>query len=171
MSRQPGISESSVPVGNTKDFLVGVLHRLERHGIESWVFGGWGDELRGLAAPRAHKDIDLLYPAQDFAQIDRLFACSPDIKEITAKRFAHKRAFELDGIMVELFLVQSQDEKLCTDFWGYEQFTWPEDTFSAGIVDGLRVASSAALRGYRAYHAGIATPSTMQGSVDGRPGG
>ena len=33
-------------------------------GIDTWVFGGWGEELRGLIRPREHVDLDLLYPAE-----------------------------------------------------------------------------------------------------------
>ena len=31
-------------------------------GVETWVFGGWGEELRGLKPPAQHADLDLLYP-------------------------------------------------------------------------------------------------------------
>ena len=35
-------------------------------GVDTWVFGGWGEELRGLIAPREHADLDLLYPAESW---------------------------------------------------------------------------------------------------------
>ena len=41
-------------------------------GVETWVFGGWGEELRGLIAPRDHVDVDLLYPAESWDCVDVL---------------------------------------------------------------------------------------------------
>ncbi len=37
------------------------------------------------------------------------FLARGDVQEIVAKRFPHKRAFEVDGVMVELFLVQADE--------------------------------------------------------------
>ena len=45
---------------------------LRAHGIETWVFGGWGEELRGLIRPREHVDLDLLYPAESWDEVDVL---------------------------------------------------------------------------------------------------
>ena len=45
---------------------------LREHGVETWVFGGWGEELRGLIRPREHADVDLLYPAESWADVDEL---------------------------------------------------------------------------------------------------
>ena len=51
--------------------------------------------------------------------------------------------------MVELFLVRRDDDSLFTTFWG-ERRDWPGDTLDD---DGpLRVASAAAVAGYRARH-------------------
>ncbi|TDO59971.1 hypothetical protein EV651_108319 [Kribbella sp. VKM Ac-2571] len=66
-----------------------------------------------------------------------------------AKRFPHKRAFEIDGIMVELFLVQTDATGPFTDFWGVARHDWPADVFDVE-ADGLRVASAMAVTGYRA---------------------
>ena len=41
-------------------------------GIETWVFGGWGEELRGLIRPREHADLDLLYPGETWDDVDAL---------------------------------------------------------------------------------------------------
>jgi hypothetical protein len=115
-------------------------------GVPAWVFGGWAEELLGLAPPRVHGDIDVLVAGDDWGAVDALF---PELDEITAKRFAHKRAFGLDGVMVELFLVRRDEESLFTTFWG-ERRDWPPDTLDD---DGpLPVASAAAVAGYRAAH-------------------
>jgi Aminoglycoside-2''-adenylyltransferase len=58
-------------VGNL-DALDELIHWLQTRGIGCWIFGGWAHELRGLSPPRAHKDVDLLYPAESFDAIDRL---------------------------------------------------------------------------------------------------
>ena len=45
---------------------------LAQDGVETWVFGGWGEELRGLIRPREHADLDLLYPAESWDDVDEL---------------------------------------------------------------------------------------------------
>lgn len=114
----------------------------------------------GLVAPRPHRDIDLLYPAPDFAAVDELLA-SGAVDEIVAKRFPHKRAFELDGVMTELFLVRNDPAGHYTDFWGDQRYDWPNDVF--GHVDGVPVTSAAALTGFRTKSHGF-TPT-----LDGVP--
>ncbi|TDW97679.1 hypothetical protein EV647_2366 [Kribbella sp. VKM Ac-2566] len=133
---------------NDLGFVRYVVGRLEGAGVRAWVFGGWAAELLGLSAPRAHGDVDLLYPADGFAVVDE-FLARGDVQEIEAKRFPHKRAFEIDGIMVELFLVQTDETGSFTDFWGVARHDWPADVFAVE-VDGLRVASAMAVTGYRA---------------------
>jgi hypothetical protein len=83
-----------------------VLSMLAGQGIHTWIFGGWAEELHGIVPSHAHADIDLLYQGQDFGSVDRAIR-QPALHEIVAKRFAHKRAFMLDDVMVELFLVRS----------------------------------------------------------------
>ena len=51
---------------NDLAFVERVQAMLRAYGVETWVFGGWGEELRGLAAPREHVDVDLLYPADSY---------------------------------------------------------------------------------------------------------
>ena len=123
-----------------------VIRLLASRGVPAWVFGGWAEELLGLAPARAHGDIDLLVAGDDWCAVDVLL---PELDEIEAKRFPHKRAFVLDGVMVELFLVRRDDESRFTTFWG-ERRDWPADTLDD---DGpLPVASAAAVAGYRAAH-------------------
>jgi hypothetical protein len=124
-----------------------VMRLLEAHGIVTWLCGGWAEELHGLIAPRAHRDIDLLYRAGDFAHVDR-FLRQAAVEEIVAKRFSHKRAFVVEGVMTELVLVRPD---LTTLFWNRRHFVWPLDVFSAAD-SSIRLASVAALAAYRRAH-------------------
>ena len=126
---------------NDLAFVIGVVDLLAARGCRTWVCGGWGEELRGLRAPRAHGDVDLLYPAPGFARVDAL-----GLDWIAAKRFPHKRAFTLEGTMVELVLVE-RDAK----GWHTGRHRWADNVFAAG--GRLPVASTAALGGYRAAYA------------------
>ena len=125
------------------------LTLLDQAGVACWLFGGWAEELHGLRAPGPHKDIDLLYPARGFAEFDAL-SDRLGIEQIPGKRLAHKRALLVDGIMVELFLVQRDRRGLYTRFWDRARHDWPAGTLTA--VAGLPAASRAALAGYRAAH-------------------
>lgn len=124
-----------------------VMTLLEAQGIVTWLFGGWAEELHGLIPPRVHQDVDLLYRGDSFAPVDRYLRAG-EVQEITAKRFPHKRAFMLDGVMTEIFLVRPD---LTADFWGWMHYVWPPDTLDVRC-GGIRVASSAALSRYRAMH-------------------
>ena len=90
---------------NDLRFVRDVLSRLEVAGLDVWLAGGWAEELHGLLEPRPHHDVDLLYRGESFDSLDA-FLGTGAVTEIAAKRFAHKRAFELDGTMVELILVE-----------------------------------------------------------------
>lgn len=135
-------------VVNDLAFVRWVISLLDRNGIDAWLFGGWAEELLGLSAPRPHTDVDLLHPAQSFATVDAFLRREPSVAEVAAKRFAHKRAFELGGVMVELFLVQRDTAGRYTDIWGSARHDWPDDVLDVRAA-GLRVASRAALEGYR----------------------
>ena len=126
---------------NDLAFVLRVVDLLESYRLRTWVAGGWGEELRGLTAPREHADVDLLYPARDWARVDRL-----DLDWIDEKRKRWKRAFTLDGTMIELLLVQRDD-----DGWHTGPHRWPENVFTSS--GRLPVASTAALTGYRVAHA------------------
>lgn len=124
-----------------------VMGRLEAHGITTWLFGGWAEELHGLTAPRDHDDVDLLYPAASFALVDRFLQLG-NVQEIVAKHLPHKRAFTSGEVMTEIILVQPD---LTTTFWHRQRYAWPSDVF--GHRHGtIRAASPAALTGYRAAH-------------------
>lgn len=140
---------------NTVDLLAEVVHMLADAQMKMWLFGGWAEELSGLCPPRAHHDIDLLYPAQSFMRLEEFLRAQSGAQEVTAKRFPHKRAFEWSGVLIEAFLVRPEADALVTDFFGTFQLVWPQDTLlSAVILPGGEwpCASAAALRQYRARH-------------------
>jgi hypothetical protein len=124
------------------------LHFVERaqtllrsRGVETWVFGGWGEELRGLMRPREHADLDLLYPAETWEALDEL-----DLEWIPGKRRPWKRAFWLEDTMVELFLVQRDERGWYTQLQR-RCHRWPDNVLASN--GHLRVASTAALASYR----------------------
>jgi aminoglycoside-2''-adenylyltransferase len=128
--------------------LLRAVDLLAAHGLTVWVAGGWGEELRGLCPPRDHRDVDLLLPAPSFARLDEL-----EVEWVAAKRFAWKRAFMLDGAMIELLLVQHDARGWYTSVRG-RRHDWPGDVFAH--AGRLRVASARALTGYRAAHSSLA---------------
>ena len=134
---------------NHLNFLISVCQKLDKGRVHPCIFGGWAEELRELIKPRVHNDIDLLYCANDFLALDKLMSEQPDFIEIPKKHFEHKRAFELNDIMVEITLVRPN---LTTTFFGKYDFTWPSDTFAEDISVNnlsLNVSSQAALKHYR----------------------
>jgi hypothetical protein len=136
-------------VPNDLAFVRRVLSRLGENGIDAWVFGGWAEELLGLARPRPHGDLDLLHPAQSFAAVDAFLRRDGEVEEIAAKRFPHKRAFELDDVLVELVIVQRDHAGRYTNVWGTTRHDWPADVLDWD-VKSMRVASPAAVTGFRA---------------------
>jgi hypothetical protein len=137
---------------NDLAFVHRVLRLLRGRGIETWVFGGWAEELHGLRPPWPHGDLDLLARAPIADGLAGLH-------EISAKRFRHKRAFVVDGVMVELLLVEADEAGPFTQLWTYKH-RWPVDVIEAG--GELPLASRAAVRGYRAAHRRVdqARPTT-----------
>ena len=121
---------------------------LAESGFRVWLFGGWAEELHGLRPPGEHADVDLLYPARDFARLDEFLAGSP-VLERKGKRRQYRRAFELDGVPIELFLVQRDAGGWFTDF-DAARHRWPSNVFARGAWPP--VASAEALEGYRAAY-------------------
>ena len=111
---------------NDFEFLQTIVAKLKKADIPCVVFGGWAEELSDAIPPRPHGDVDLLYIADDFKNVDRFLKREPDIEEIKAKHFPHKRAFVFDGIAVELLLVSRKGTKLLTNFWDEYELRWPE---------------------------------------------
>lgn len=142
---------------NTLPNLIALVALLEAHGIQVFIFGGWAEELWGMVSARLHRDIDLLYPAEDLQRVDAFIAGCALAQEVAAKRFEHKRAFTWGGVLVEIILVRNEAGGFVTRFFGGNTcFAWPADTFAC-LVDvetqPLRIASKAALTLYRAKHA------------------
>jgi hypothetical protein len=140
---------------NTEAVVVEVVRRLNDSGAPCALFGGWAEEAFGLRQPRPHADIDLLLPAPSFESLDRLLAAAPsDLSEIPFKRFAHKRAFLLADLMVEVVLVQQENGTAVTWFWGDVRFEWILPLTEDCLLGGHRLpaASRANLRHYRALH-------------------
>jgi hypothetical protein len=126
---------------NDLSFVERAVSLLASKGVDSWVFGGWGEELRGLIKPREHVDLDLLYPAEDWSIVDNLY-----LDWIEGKRFDWKRAFKLEGLTVELFLVQYDARGWYTQL-ERRRHNWPANVFAGS--GRVPVASTAALAGYR----------------------
>jgi hypothetical protein len=122
-------------------FVERVQTMLRSRGIETWVSGGWAEELRGLIRPRDHADLDLLYPARSWKRVDAL-----DLDWIEAKRFPWKRAFAAEAVAVELFLVERDEHGWYTAL-RERVHRWPDDLLASN--GHLRVASAAALASVR----------------------
>ena len=117
-----------------------VVDTLEAARLRVWLFGGWAEELRGLRVPCEHVGVDLLYPGRDFARVDKFIG-----DDVVDER-SHKRSFELDGVPVELLLVQKDEQGWYTEL-PRRKHRWPPDVFAT--AGRLPVASAAALDGYR----------------------
>ena len=126
---------------NDLAFVERAVSLLASKGVDAWVFGGWAEELRGLITPREHVDLDLLYPAEDWRIVDNLY-----LDWIEGKRFDWKRAFKLEDITVELFLVQYDARGWFTQL-ERRRHNWPANVFSGH--GRIPVVSTAALAGYR----------------------
>jgi len=139
---------------NTVAAAVGIVGRLGERGAPCALFGGWAEEALGITPPRPHADLDLLLPAASFESLDRLLAAAPDLAEIALKRFAHKRAFLIDGLMVEVVLVREENGTAFTWFWGDVRFEWLAPLTEACRLGGhpLSATSRENLRRYRALH-------------------
>jgi hypothetical protein len=122
-------------------FVERVQTMLRAKGVQTWVFGGWGEELRGLIRPRDHVDLDLLYPAESWEEVDAL-----DLDWIAGKRLPWKRAFAHGAVAVELFLVR-HDERGWYTALRQRVHRWPDDVLASN--GHLRVASTAALASFR----------------------
>ena len=126
---------------NDLAFVERAVALLRARGIDTWVFGGWGEELRGLIRPREHVDVDLLYPAESWDAVDALY-----LDWIEGKRFPWKRAFRLEDVAVELFLVRHDERGWYTEL-ARRRHDWPENVVASN--ERLPVASTAALASMR----------------------
>ncbi len=152
-------------------FVVEVLRRLERAGLDCLLFGGWAEEAFGLCPPRPHADIDLLWRTDSLERLDQILdAARPDFTEIAAKRFAHKRAFNLHGVMVEITQVRLEHGAPVTWFWGDVRYEWLQPLAERCRLAQVPVlaASSANLQRYRRLHR--TTEPWRWREPDARPG-
>jgi hypothetical protein len=144
---------------NTLPFLLSIIRLLTDAQVTTWVFGGWVEELWQISAPRAHNDIDLLYPADDFVHVDRWIVATEGITEIAGKRFSHKRAVIYRQVMIEFLLLERVHDGHQTNFLsGLYALEWPPDTlrYTISIADCvLQVASPDTLTCYRREHIAV----------------
>jgi hypothetical protein len=140
---------------NNLEFLKRVFRGLQHASFAPLVFGGWAEELLRLAPARPHRDIDLLLHAESFAALDHFLASNGGgyWREIAAKRFAHKRAALVEGVMVEFTLVEPD---LITHFWGDVAFQWLDPLAQAEPIESdgsdVLIVSAANLLRYRQLH-------------------
>jgi hypothetical protein len=144
------------PTGHPFDFVLAIMGRLAQARIATWLNGGWAEELWGMCSPRPHRDVDLLYPAPDFARLDQWLAQTADLVAIPAKQFSHKRAFLSERIMIEVVLLEPEQKGgYRTNFFNRRyQLVWPHHTLRLLSVRNqeVPVASDEALRLYRHHH-------------------
>ncbi len=142
--------------GNTLGFLLSVIHLFEESDLSVWVFGGWAEEIWQIIPGRMHNDIDFLYPATTFEQLDSFIAHTNVFQELPAKQFSHKRAILYQDVVIEFLLVQGVDGNYFTDFFsGRYHLVWPLDVFGhrASIPEhNIPIASLQALTIYRQQH-------------------
>lgn len=75
--------------------------------------------------------------------LDRLTAYLTNKDEVEDKRFSHKRAFMLNGVLIELFLVQAGSSL----FWDNLLYEWPD--LAEVEIEGLAIAPINARNAYR----------------------
>ena len=112
------MNDRTYPPNNTLPFVCALMRQWEEAGLWTWLFGGWAEEVWQLCPPRAHRDIDLLYVAPDFQQLDAWMAQQGELEPIVGKRFHHKRAFIYQGVLVEIFLLEHSDNSYVTKYFG-----------------------------------------------------
>jgi hypothetical protein len=148
-------SAGEIVTANSLPFLLQCVQQLSDAGIATWVAGGWAEELWGMIEPRPHGDIDLLYPAEDFSRLDSYIASRADIQEIDLKRFSHKCAVLLHGVMIEFFLLERSETGFVTNFFGSRSVLhWPAKTLghvTLATGEQIPVARMDALHAFRRH--------------------
>jgi hypothetical protein len=132
--------------GNTKALVAQVIQDLVSAHLNVLLSGGWAEELQNLIPPRPHKDIDFVYLANDFTAVEA-YIQQRELPEIMAKHVSHKRAFLVEGVMVELILVQPGPAGNVSTYWDRVSFKWP-DPLMATAPDNIRCLSPTALHFY-----------------------
>ena len=141
---------------HTQAGVLEIIQFFEATKLSLWLFGGWAEELWAITPPRLHHDIDFLYPADSFQDLDQFIAKTNNLQEIQSKRFSHKRAIMYQDVMIEFLLVKQGDSTCFTDFFsGQYRFEWPHELLChIRNVSGydLPIASRQALLLYRQRH-------------------
>lgn len=147
------------PANNTLAFVLSVMRRFAQAHLPVWLAGGWAEEFWGLSPPRQHKDVDLLYLALDFHQLDHWFSQAEDMSPIEGKRFSHKRAVLYEQIMIEVVLLEPSAGSYATHYFDRRYtLNWPSDSLSHLLIGGhpIPVASCLALQLHRRCYQQIA---------------
>jgi hypothetical protein len=129
------------------------LDEIARRGTHPVLFGGWAKELHGASTRRPHRDLDVLIVGRHISDLDALCASGNRIP-LAPKRHVHKRAYTLDGVLVELLLVVADRDGLVTDFYGHYARPWlsPLDV-EVGVGDRrVAVASAPNIAAYDRDH-------------------
>ncbi len=136
---------------NTIEFVIYILDRLEQHGIQVWLSGGWAEELLGIIPTRLHHDVDLLYIAPSFERLEAVIT-QELWDELVQKHFPHKRAVLVTDIMIEFILVEQIADRHQTSYFNQYCYVWPNDSFNTQVTvhrKTINVASPKALQAYR----------------------
>ncbi|MGH7665871.1 MAG: hypothetical protein ACRENY_00135 [Candidatus Dormibacteria bacterium] len=127
-----------------------LVSHLERAGFSVLVFGGWAEDLLGLTPRSGHRDVDLILLDPEETALDDFLGL---VGEIPEKHASHKRAFEVEGTLVELFIASNEGGAYVT--WFCDQLRWQWPIGVAAKAAGLPVASPEALASYRTDWAAI----------------
>jgi len=102
-------------------------------GLEVWVAGGWGEELREMRPPGPHEDIDLFLHAPGFHSLDDKLPEYPGWDEIVRKRWSHKRAWFCRDVIEE-----------DPEYGAFAYFNWPPipKTIHLTLAEAHRLSSS-----------------------------
>ncbi|MEO9875415.1 MAG: hypothetical protein ABJM26_22725 [Anderseniella sp.] len=120
---------------NSATTVLSILDKLAGAGFAACLFGGWAEEVLKLTGPRKHSDIDLLLVAPSWEMLVHHNPLSGlGFTEIPAKRFPHKRAYICLDLMVELFLVKPNGDRLETLFWGDVPYVWSSPLCCEGTL-------------------------------------
>jgi hypothetical protein len=140
----------------TAEHLAAAIKLLQSAGLACHVAGGWAEELLGLRPPRPHGDVDLIHCGDDWQAVDAWLHGPSGVVEIAAKRFAHKRAFLLDGVCCEVLLVREIAGAPVTLFWGEVPYDWERPLLHRETIlhEGhyFSVVAAANLAALRARH-------------------
>lgn len=144
--------KTSVQNPNSKANLLALVQDLTKADNNIAIFGGWAVELLDIKAPWAHSDIDLLLLGDHF---DNLLDWIGKNKLKIVKSYAHKKAFIINDVMAEVFLVSRPNNT--TKFVGKKGetvFQWPSELFIEKSIHGhtYRLASKAAMDKYTEEH-------------------